>query len=104
MIVVSNLILLRELKQIMLGKSVWCLAHKKCSGNVVIDALQLSENSSSAIYYPNFQQRLLKLRDDINDNNKNNDSHVWRALACNVYFSRSISTYSISLGSDSWKG
>ena len=74
MIVVSNLILLRELKQIMLGKSVWCLAHKKCSGNVVIDALQLSENSSSAIYYPNFQQRLLKLRDDINDNNKNNDS------------------------------
>lgn len=38
-----------------------------------------------ATYYLNFPRRLLKLRDDINDN-KNNASQVWRALVYNVYF------------------
>lgn len=39
-----------------------------------------------ATYYLNFPRRLLKLRDDINDDNKNNASQVWRALVYNVYF------------------
>ena len=78
---------------------------KKCPGNVtVIDSLIRSETHSWLVFYPKFQPRLLRLRDAINANNNNNGASVWRALACKVYFPKSISTNPVSLGSDSWKG